>query len=123
MSDRKTSWIMIQIIINVREHSDSRYHSLHCFDDDVLIVEADTSEELLAKCYGIREGNKKHEPGGAYGSGQLYRFIGPFEVQHNSEYVDGKNNIETYFDGWRATDERVVKELIDRSAVLHQLLK
>lgn len=119
---KPTVWIMMVITVNVRENSDSRYTSHHLFDD-VEILQADTMDELQALIYGHRETAKKHAPGGAYGSGTLFRYVGPFEVEHNAAWPNDDKTIDTWFEDHHLLAEKIVGEWIDKGAFLHQMLK
>ena len=120
--NKPTVWIMVRIDIRRIENGDSRYGNHERFEDADLI-QADTREEVLAIAYGQREGNKKHEPKGIYDTGDIKRFLGPFEVEHNSAWASSDGTIETYFDEYPVVEERVVNESIDTASVVYQLLK
>lgn len=122
MNGRPTVWIMIRIDIRRIENGDSRYGN-HDIFDDVETIQADTRDEVLAIAYGQRETNKKFEPSGIYDTGMMYRFLGPFEVEHNSAQCLSSGEIDTYFEDYALMNERVVNESIDRAAVVYQLLK
>lgn len=117
-----TSWMMILVRVNVRENSDSRYHSHHEFDETECITR-DTKEELLAYCYGLREGYRKYVPASSYDSGQLLNFYGPFEVVNNGSWTSEAGVTEHWFEECGVMDEKNVNDSIDSGAVLHQLLK
>ncbi len=119
---KPTVWIMMVISISVRENSDSRYTSHNLFDD-VEILQADTMDELQALIYGHRESAKVHAPGSAYDSGTLFKYVGPFEVEHNSAWSNGDNTIDTWFEGYQLLEERPVNEWIDKGEVLHKIMK
>lgn len=119
---KPTVWIMMVITINVRENGDSRYTSHELFDD-VEILQADTMDELQALIYGYRENSKKYAPGGAYGSGTLHRYVGPFEVEHNAAWSNDNSTIDTWFESHHLTEERPVNEWIDKGEFLHKILK
>lgn len=119
---KPTVWIMMQIEIRRIDRGDSRYGNHDVFED-VEIFQADTCDEVLAIAYGRREENKRHEPSGIYDTGRIVRFVGPFEVEHNTAQVLSDGQIDSYFDDYQLTNERVVNERMDRHAVLYQLLK
>lgn len=113
---------MIKIDIRRRENSDSRYGGYDCFED-VEIIQADSREELIADCYGIRKKYKKPEDISRYDSGDFVKFIGPFEVSPNDSWTDNDGKNHPFFDTWRVTDDYRVRLSIDEGAVLHGLLK
>lgn len=113
---------MIKIDIRRRENADSRYGGHDCFED-VEIVQADSREELLAQCYGIRKTYKDPAEVSRYDSADFVRFIGPFEVMPNDSWKDEKGKKQPCFDTWRVSDEYRVKLSVDEGAVLHGLLK
>ncbi len=121
MSDRPKVWIMIKIDIEVHENPDRRFTGVEHFDG-VTIIQDDTREELLARCYGIRERAKQFAPKSPHDSGRTIQFVGPFEVEHNHAYAVG-SSIETCFEYFLVLDEKIISEAIDTGAVLHQLLK
>lgn len=120
---RTTSWMMITVLVNVRENSDSRYHSVNEFNETEVITR-DTKEELLAYCYGLRERYKKETPISAYDSGSIINFYGPFEVTNNASWTSEETGAtEHWFEDSAVMDEKTVNDAIDSGAVLFHILK
>lgn len=116
-----TSWIMIMIRLDVRNH-DSRRYSVDEYNETEIII-SDTKEGLLARCYRLRESQKKFEPISVYDTGTKFVFCGPIEVVNNSTWRNADGTEEHWFEEGDALNETKVKEAIASGAVLHQILK
>lgn len=120
---QSTSWMMIVVRVSVRENYDSRRHSYDEFEE-TEIVTRDSKEELLAYCYGMREGNRKNIPVSAYDSGTILHFYGPIEVVNNASWTSEETGLtEHWFDDHQVTDEKQVDEAIDSGSVLYHIMK